>query len=79
MAHAHFHVFAFDLPGHGRSVKGTPDSVVPSIPQVVNYWVSFIQSIVEKEEFKNLPRFIYGHSLGATIAILTMRKAKRLL
>ena len=90
IAHAHFHVFSFDLPGmlylsffficsflgHGRSAKGKVDSVIPSIPAVVDYWISFMRSVLENPQFKDLPSFFYGHSLGATIGILTMRKAK---
>ena len=79
IARSHFHVFALDLPGHGRSANGNVNSEIPDMNAVVEYWVQFIVFVIKQEEYKNLPRFFYGHSLGGTIGILVARRAKGLI
>jgi len=58
----HFHVYAFDQRGHGRS-EG-PRGHTPSAEQLMYDIVKAIN--VAKETFgTDLPVFLYGHSLGA--------------
>ncbi|KAJ4879153.1 alpha/beta-Hydrolases superfamily protein [Raphanus sativus] len=64
-----FACFALDIEGHGRS-----DGVrayVPSVDLVVADIVSFIDTVKKKNpNYRNLPRFLFGESMGGAISLL---------
>uniref|UniRef100_A0A5K0XND0 Serine aminopeptidase S33 domain-containing protein n=2 Tax=Nymphaea colorata TaxID=210225 RepID=A0A5K0XND0_9MAGN len=68
LAQMGFASFALDLEGHGRS-EGLR-AYVPSVDHVVDDCFSFFQSIREREEFRGLPSFLYGESMGGAICLL---------
>ncbi|KAK4782648.1 hypothetical protein SAY86_007022 [Trapa natans] len=65
-----FACFAFDLEGHGRS-DGLR-AFVPDVDAVVGDCLSFLGAIRERHpEYRNLPFFLYGESIGGAICLLT--------
>lgn len=60
--------FALDLQGHGRS-EGL-QGYVPDLDLVAQDCYSFFTSIKERQEFKHLPCFLYGESMGGAISLL---------
>lgn len=63
-----FACFALDLPGHGQS-EGLR-AFVPNVDEVVDDCTSFFDSIKESPEFRSLPCFLYGESMGGAICLL---------
>lgn len=57
---AGFALAAFDLRGHGKS--GGPRGHTPSFDAFMNDIEGFQKQLDKR--FSNLPRFLYGHSLG---------------
>jgi acylglycerol lipase len=60
--------FALDLPGHGLS-EGLL-GYIPSATDLVEdsaFWFNMVKS---REEYRNLPRFLYGESLGGALCLL---------
>ncbi|KAH7825778.1 acylglycerol lipase [Monocercomonoides exilis] len=74
-----FSVFALDLPGHGLSAKGKVDNTIKDWRAVIAHWSAFIREISQEECHQNIPKFYFGHSLGATVGILVVRQVKDLL
>eukprot|EP01018_Ginkgo_biloba_P022580 Gb_13033 [translate_table: standard] len=60
--------FAIDLEGHGLS-EGLR-AYVPSVDNVVHDCSSFFNSVANKPQYTNLPRFLYGESMGGAICLL---------
>ncbi|MCO5572208.1 hypothetical protein L7F22_025960 [Adiantum nelumboides] len=65
-------VFGIDYEGHGRS-EGRR-CYIQSFHDLVNDCVSYCKTIRELEEYRNLPRFLYGESMGGAVALLVHRK-----
>ncbi|KAL6562147.1 hypothetical protein OROGR_003154 [Orobanche gracilis] len=64
-----FACFALDLEGHGRS-QGLK-AYVPNVDDVVDDCISFFASIPTQDPiFQNLPRFLFGESMGGAICLL---------
>lgn len=60
--------FALDLEGHGLSdgLKG----FTPNADVVVEDCLFYFNSLRKKPEYRDLPRFLYGESLGGAICLL---------
>nr|UWM25201.1 caffeoyl shikimate esterase [Eleutherococcus senticosus] len=64
-----FSCFALDLEGHGQS-QGL-EAFVPNVDFVVNDCISYFSSILtQNPEFQNLPKFLFGESMGGAICLL---------
>ncbi|KAM7459296.1 hypothetical protein LguiA_036721 [Lonicera macranthoides] len=64
-----FASFALDLQGHGQS-QGLK-AFVPNVDFVVDDCISFFHSIVNQNpNFQNLPKFLFGESMGGAICLL---------
>ncbi|GFP98263.1 caffeoylshikimate esterase [Phtheirospermum japonicum] len=64
-----FACFALDLEGHGRS-QGLK-AYVPSVNDVVSDCISFFTSaLAQHQNLQNLPRFLFGESMGGAICLL---------
>jgi acylglycerol lipase len=59
---------ASDLEGHGRT-EGL-HGYLPNVDGAAQDCVEFFNSVTETEEFKGIPKFIYGESLGGAIALM---------
>ncbi|MEE8359289.1 MAG: lysophospholipase [Candidatus Omnitrophota bacterium] len=59
-------VYAFDLPGHGRS-EG-PRALVSSFNNYLSCLARFLDRVSKRESGR--PVFLLGHSMGGTIAVL---------
>ncbi|KAL3676230.1 hypothetical protein R1sor_026178 [Riccia sorocarpa] len=59
---------ASDLQGHGQSdgLKG----YLPDVQEVADDCREFFRSVIEREEFRGIPKFLYGESLGGAICLL---------
>lgn len=59
---------ASDLQGHGKSegLKG----YLPDVNGATQDCLDFFHSVLEKDEFQDIPRFLYGESLGGAIGLL---------
>ncbi|MFJ7936320.1 alpha/beta hydrolase [Sporosarcina sp. NPDC096371] len=66
---AGFHVVTGDLPGHGAAGKKIHD-------ERFDAYVTYVKKLVEVALHDNLPLFIMGHGLGATI-VMRMIRAKK--
>lgn len=64
-ANAGFALAGFDLRGHGRS--GGPRGHIPSFEAFMDDIAGFEKQ--GEERFANLPRFLYGHSLGGILVL----------
>lgn len=61
--------FALDLEGHGQS-EGLK-AYVPNVDLVIEDCLSFFNSILtQNPQFQNLPKFLYGESMGGAICVL---------
>lgn len=67
--------FALDLEGHGRS--GGLKGYIPDIDAVTQDCHSYFTSIKCKQEFTDLPCFLYGESMGGAICLLLHFKAPK--
>ncbi|XAR59135.1 2-acylglycerol O-acyltransferase [Bertholletia excelsa] len=64
-----FACFAMDIEGHGQS-QGLK-AFVPNVDLVVDDCVAFFNSIItQNPNLKDLPRFLYGESMGGAICLL---------
>ncbi|KAL6992613.1 acylglycerol lipase [Sarracenia purpurea var. burkii] len=64
-----FACFALDLQGHGQS-QGLK-AFVPNVDLVVDDCLAFFDSIeTQHPQFQNLPRFLFGESMGGAICLL---------
>ncbi len=70
-----FAVYAFDLRGHGKSSGA--GYFVPSFDDYLSDLATFLQQVKLKEP--NKPLFLFGHSMGGTIAALLAIRHKPLL
>ncbi|MBT8399986.1 MAG: lysophospholipase [Rhodothermia bacterium] len=61
-----FAVEAMDLRGHGKS--SGKRGLVRSVERLIDDVSLFVNAVLGTGDHKNLPLFIWGHSLGATIA-----------
>lgn len=68
LARSAFSCFALDLPGHGRS-QGLR-AFVPDVDAVVDDCISYIDSIRRRPEYRDLPCFLFGESMGGAICLL---------
>lgn len=69
LAQKGFACFALDHEGHGQS-QGLK-AFVPNVDRVVDDCVSFFNSVLEQNpDFQNLPRFLFGESMGGAICLL---------
>ena len=71
-----FSCFALDLPGHGQS-EGLK-AFVPNLDEVIDCCISYFNSILKNPEFENLPRFLFGESMGGAICLLISLKIPNL-
>ena len=58
-------LFGFDLRGHGKS--GGPRGHTPSYDALMDDISAFFKQVDER--YANLPRFLYGHSLGGNLVL----------
>ncbi|EPS70994.1 hypothetical protein M569_03765, partial [Genlisea aurea] len=72
-AKAGFFVCALDLQGHGYS-EGPPDHI-PDLDPLIQDCIQYFDSI--RAQYPKLPHFIYGESLGGSIAISVCLKQKQ--
>ncbi|KAK6149891.1 hypothetical protein DH2020_017416 [Rehmannia glutinosa] len=64
-----FACFALDLEGHGHS-QGLK-AYVPNVDVLVDDCISFFESVSTQDPiFRNLPRFLFGESMGGAICLL---------
>ncbi|XP_051128723.1 caffeoylshikimate esterase [Andrographis paniculata] len=64
-----FACFALDLEGHGKS-EGLK-AYVPSVDDVVSDCLAFFSFVLTQDPgIENLPRFLYGESMGGAICLL---------
>ncbi|XP_059285166.1 caffeoylshikimate esterase [Lycium ferocissimum] len=64
-----FACFALDIEGHGQS-QGLK-AYVPNIDYVIKDLLSFFDFIMtQNQEFQDLPKFLYGESMGGAICVL---------
>ncbi|KAK2969851.1 hypothetical protein RJ640_030160 [Escallonia rubra] len=64
-----FACFALDLQGHGQS-QGLK-AYVPNVNDVISDIVSFFNSILtQNPDYQNLPKFLFGESMGGAICLL---------
>ncbi|CAI9087531.1 OLC1v1021614C2 [Oldenlandia corymbosa var. corymbosa] len=69
--------FALDLEGHGKS-QGLK-AFVPNVDLVVDDLLSFFNYVLSQDvSFQNLPKFLYGESMGGAICLLVHFKAPTL-
>ncbi|KAK4368362.1 hypothetical protein RND71_012154 [Anisodus tanguticus] len=72
-----FACFALDIEGHGKS-QGLK-AYVPNIDFVIDDILSFIDFIMTQNlEFQELPKFVYGESMGGAICLLIHLKRPRM-
>ena len=62
---AGYALFGFDLRGHGQT--GGPRGHIPSLDVVMHDIHQFVE--FQKQNFPNIPIFLYGHSLGGLFAL----------
>jgi alpha-beta hydrolase superfamily lysophospholipase len=62
---AGYALFGFDLRGHGKT--GGPRGHIPSLDTVLSDIHQFIG--FQKQNFPDIPIFLYGHSLGGMLAL----------
>ncbi|XP_071707242.1 caffeoylshikimate esterase-like [Rutidosis leptorrhynchoides] len=62
-----FSCFALDMESHGRS-QGLK-AFVPDVNAVVDDFISYFTSVIDSS-YGNLPRFLYGESMGGAICLL---------
>jgi acylglycerol lipase len=67
LTQAGYHLVGFDLRGHGLS-EGKRGHT-PSFGHLLDDVQRFLQAVKDQMDHHNLPIFLYGHSLGGTIAI----------
>ncbi|KAJ0983669.1 hypothetical protein J5N97_011924 [Dioscorea zingiberensis] len=68
LARSSFSCFALDLPGHGLS-QGLR-AFVPDVDAVVEDCISYFDSVRRRSEYRDLPCFLYGESMGGAICLL---------
>ncbi|KAL5986951.1 hypothetical protein ACLOJK_015286 [Asimina triloba] len=76
LARMGFASFAVDLQGHGLS-QGLK-AFVPDVALLVDDCLSLFNSIKQDPQFRGLPCFLYGESMGGAICLLIHLKAKDL-
>lgn len=64
-----FHVVIGDLPGHGEVTKQKPIH-----DESFNLYESYIKQLVEVSMTHNLPVFVLGHGLGATLLMQALQE-----
>nr|XP_043632159.1 caffeoylshikimate esterase isoform X2 [Erigeron canadensis] len=67
LASSGYAVFALDLPGLGLSEGLHCD--IPSFDGLVDQVVEHYSKIIENPEFRDLPRFLMGQSMGGAVAL----------
>ncbi|TKY59319.1 Caffeoylshikimate esterase [Spatholobus suberectus] len=67
LAQSGFACFALDLPGHGHS-QGLR-AFVPSVDLAARDCLSFFSSIKRNPQFRGLPCFLYGESMGGAMCL----------
>lgn len=72
LARAGYAVFGIDYEGHGKS-KG-PRCYIKRFSNIVNDSNNFFKSICVRKEYEEMPRFLYGESMGGAVALLLHRK-----
>ncbi|PWA97773.1 Alpha/beta hydrolase fold-1 [Artemisia annua] len=61
--------FALDMEGHGRS-EGLK-AYVPNVNDVVNDYVTYFNTVIEiNDNLLDLPKFLFGESMGGAICLL---------
>lgn len=63
-----FACFAADHEGHGQS-PGLK-AFVPNVDLVVDDCISFFNHSIQKSQLENLPKFLFGESMGGAISLL---------
>ena len=66
-------VYLYDLRGHGRSVRAVPEKTLTHIDRFEEYVLDtecFLEQIVPKD----LPLFLFSHSMGGGVAALYLEK-----
>lgn len=72
LARAGYGVFGIDYEGHGKS-KG-PRCYIKRFSNIVKDCNDFFRSICLSKEYEEMPRFLYGESMGGAVALLLHRK-----
>jgi len=71
-------VFGLDQAGHGQSATDQTRGYVENWNFFIQDAISFVEDYAGKDEFKNVPFFLAGHSLGGGITIMTSIQAQKL-
>ncbi|KAK7277749.1 hypothetical protein RJT34_22765 [Clitoria ternatea] len=72
LASAGYAVFGIDYEGHGRS--GGVRCLINKFDTIVNDCEDFFKSICDLQEYKGIPKFLYGDSMGALVCLLLHKK-----
>ncbi|KAL3680838.1 hypothetical protein R1sor_023794 [Riccia sorocarpa] len=72
LARAGYAVYGIDYEGHGKS-EGRR-CYIPKFAQLVADCEDYFRSILEREEYVNKPRFLFGESMGGAVAILVTQR-----
>uniref|UniRef100_A0A1D1YFY0 Monoglyceride lipase n=1 Tax=Anthurium amnicola TaxID=1678845 RepID=A0A1D1YFY0_9ARAE len=75
LARSGFACFALDLPGHGLS-HGLR-AFVPDVDAIADDCLAFFDSLLDDPVLHDLPRFLYGESMGGALCLLIHLRGSR--
>ncbi|MBP5269557.1 MAG: alpha/beta hydrolase [Clostridia bacterium] len=66
-------VYLYDQRGHGRSTRDVPDKTLTHVERFTDY-VDDLSAFVEKIVPKDMPVFLFAHSMGGAVASLYLER-----
>jgi alpha-beta hydrolase superfamily lysophospholipase len=72
-----YDVYGIDHVAHGLS-DGTPRSVIPDYKILYSDFIDFVNSIRTSPEYVNLPAFLFCHSMGGLVGIMSVNSCKNI-